>query len=77
MLAGCGGAGSGKSTLLKCVNLVEDIDAGRVVVEGEEIEVPSVDVNCVRRGIGIVYQSFNLFPHMTVLRNITLAPARL
>ncbi|HEX2729206.1 MAG TPA: amino acid ABC transporter ATP-binding protein [Rubrobacteraceae bacterium] len=69
-----GASGSGKSTLLKCVNLVEPIDAGRVVVEGEEITAPGVDVNRVRRGIGIVYQSFNLFPHMTVLQNITLAP---
>jgi len=69
-----GASGSGKSTLLKCVNLVEPIDAGRVVVEGEEITAEGVDANRIRRRIGIVYQSFNLFPHMTVLRNITLAP---
>jgi polar amino acid transport system ATP-binding protein len=69
-----GASGSGKSTLLKCVNLVEPIDSGRVVVEGEEITAAGVDTNRIRRGIGIVYQSFNLFPHMTVLRNITLAP---
>ena len=69
-----GASGSGKSTLLRCVNLVEPIDAGRVVVEGEEITAPGVDANRIRRRIGIVYQSFNLFPHMTVLRNITLAP---
>ena len=69
-----GASGSGKSTLLKCVNLVEPIDAGRVVVEGEEITAPGVDANRIRRRIGIVYQSFNLFPHMTLLRNITLAP---
>jgi polar amino acid transport system ATP-binding protein len=69
-----GASGSGKSTLLKCVNLVEPIDSGRVVVEGEDITAPSVDANRIRRRIGIVYQSFNLFPHMTVLRNITLAP---
>jgi polar amino acid transport system ATP-binding protein len=69
-----GASGSGKSTLLKCVNLVEPIDSGRVVVEGEEITAPGVDTNRIRRRIGIVYQSFNLFPHMTVLRNITLAP---
>jgi polar amino acid transport system ATP-binding protein len=68
------GLGSGKSTLLRCTNLVEPIDAGRVVVEGEEITAPGVDADRVRRKIGIVYQSFNLFPHMTVLRNITLAP---
>jgi polar amino acid transport system ATP-binding protein len=69
-----GASGSGKSTLLKCVNLVEPIDAGRVVVEGEEITAQSVDANRIRRRIGIVYQAFNLFPHMTVLRNVTLAP---
>ena len=69
-----GASGSGKSTLLKCVNLVEPIDSGRVVVEGEDITASSVDANRIRRRIGIVYQSFNLFPHMTVLRNITLAP---
>jgi polar amino acid transport system ATP-binding protein len=69
-----GASGSGKSTLLRCVNLVEPIDSGRVVVEGEEITERGVDANRIRRRIGIVYQSFNLFPHMTVLRNITLAP---
>ena len=69
-----GASGSGKSTLLRCVNLVEPIDAGRIVVEGEEITAPGVDANRIRRRIGIVYQSFNLFPHMTVLTNITLAP---
>jgi polar amino acid transport system ATP-binding protein len=69
-----GASGSGKSTLLRCVNLVEPIDSGRVVVDGEEITAQGVDTNRIRRGIGIVYQSFNLFPHMTVLRNITLAP---
>ena len=69
-----GASGSGKSTLLKCVNLVEPIDSGRVVVAGEEITAEGVDANRIRRRIGIVYQSFNLFPHMTVLRNITLAP---
>jgi polar amino acid transport system ATP-binding protein len=69
-----GASGSGKSTLLRCVNLVEPIDSGRIVVEGEEITAQGVDANRLRRRIGIVYQSFNLFPHMTVLRNITLAP---
>ena len=69
-----GASGSGKSTLLRCVNLVEPIDSGRVVVEGEEITAEGVDANRIRRRIGIVYQSYNLFPHMTVLRNITLAP---
>jgi polar amino acid transport system ATP-binding protein len=69
-----GASGSGKSTLLRCINLVEQIDSGRVVVAGEEITAEGVDANRIRRRIGIVYQSFNLFPHMTVLRNITLAP---
>ena len=69
-----GASGSGKSTLLRCVNLIEPIDAGRIVVEGEEITARGVDVDRIRRRIGIVYQAFNLFPHMSVLRNITLAP---
>jgi polar amino acid transport system ATP-binding protein len=69
-----GASGSGKSTLLKCVNLVEPLDSGSIVVEGEEITAEGVDANRIRRRIGIVYQSYNLFPHMTVLRNITLAP---
>jgi polar amino acid transport system ATP-binding protein len=69
-----GASGSGKSTLLRCVNLVEPIDAGRIVVEGQEITARGVDVNSVRRRIGIVFQAFNLFPHMSVLRNVTLGP---
>ena len=69
-----GASGSGKSTLLRCINLLEPIERGRIVVEGEEITAPGIDVNRVRRHIGIVFQAFNLFPHMTVLRNITLAP---
>jgi polar amino acid transport system ATP-binding protein len=69
-----GASGSGKSTLLRCVNLLEPIDSGRILVEGEEITARNVDVNRIRRGIGIVFQAFNLFPHMTVLSNVTLAP---
>jgi polar amino acid transport system ATP-binding protein len=69
-----GASGSGKSTLLRCVNLLEPIDEGRIVVAGREVTAPGVDPNEVRRGIGIVFQAFNLFPHMTVLRNVTLAP---
>jgi len=69
-----GASGSGKSTLLRCVNLVEPIDAGRIVVEGEDVTARHVDVNSVRRRIGIVFQAFNLFPHMSVLRNVTLGP---
>jgi polar amino acid transport system ATP-binding protein len=69
-----GASGSGKSTLLRCVNLLEPIDEGRILVGGEEISARGVDANRVRRGIGIVFQAYNLFPHMTVLRNVTLAP---
>jgi polar amino acid transport system ATP-binding protein len=71
-----GASGSGKSTLLRCVNLLEPIDAGRIVVGGEDITSPRVDVDRVRRGIGIVFQAFNLFPHLRVIDNITLAPRR-
>jgi polar amino acid transport system ATP-binding protein len=71
-----GASGSGKSTLLRCINLLEPIDAGRIVVGGEDLGARGVDVNHVRRQIGIVFQSFNLFPHMTVLRNLTLAPVK-
>ena len=71
-----GASGSGKSTLLRCINLLEPIDAGRIAVDGEEITANGVDVNAVRRGIGIVFQSFNLFPHMSVLDNVTLAPRK-
>ena len=68
--------GIGKSTLLRCINLLEPIDAGRIVVEGDEITATGVDVNRIRRRIGIVFQSFNLFPHMSVLDNVTLAPRK-
>jgi polar amino acid transport system ATP-binding protein len=69
-----GASGSGKSTLLRCINLLEPLDAGGIFLAGEEITRPGVDVNAVRRRIGIVFQAFNLFPHMTVLRNVTLGP---
>ncbi len=71
-----GSSGSGKSTLLRCVNLIEPIDAGRIMIEGKEITAPGVDVNRIRRRIGIVFQAFNLFPHMSVLDNVTLAPRK-
>ena len=71
-----GASGSGKSTLLRCVNVLEPIDAGRIVVSGEEVTAPGVDVNRIRREIGIVFQSFNLFPHLSVLENVTLAPRK-
>jgi polar amino acid transport system ATP-binding protein len=69
-----GASGSGKSTLLRCVNMLERLDAGRIFLGGEELTRRGVDVNAIRRRIGIVFQAFNLFPHMTVLRNVTLAP---
>src|SRR5262245_44619731 len=69
-----GASGSGKSTLLRCVNLIEPVDAGRIVLDRIEITRHGVDANRIRRRIGIVFQSYNLFPHMTVLRNVTLAP---
>jgi polar amino acid transport system ATP-binding protein len=71
-----GASGSGKSTLLRCLNLLEPIDSGRISLWGQEITGANVDQNLVRRYIGIVFQSFNLFPHMSVLRNITLAPIK-
>jgi polar amino acid transport system ATP-binding protein len=71
-----GASGSGKSTLLRCVNLLERIDEGRIVVGEQEITARGVDVNAVRRGIGIVFQAFNLFPHMSVLANVTLGPRK-
>jgi polar amino acid transport system ATP-binding protein len=71
-----GASGSGKSTLLRCVNLLEPIERGRIVVLGEEITARGVDVNRIRREIGIVFQAFNLFPHMSVLGNVTLGPRK-
>ena len=71
-----GSSGSGKSTLLRCINLLEPIDAGRIVIEGDEITAHGVDVNRIRRRIGIVFQAFNLFPHMSVLDNVALAPRK-
>ena len=71
-----GSSGSGKSTLLRCINLLEEIDAGRIIVGGDEITAKGVDVNRIRRRIGIVFQAFNLFPHLRVIDNITLAPRR-
>ena len=71
-----GASGSGKSTLLRCINLLERIDAGTIVVDGQTLTGAKVDVNRLRQKIGIVFQSYNLFPHMTVLENVTLAPIR-
>ncbi len=71
-----GASGSGKSTLLKCVNLLVPIDEGQILLDGEDITAPGVNPNRVRERMGIVFQRFNLFPHMTVLDNITLAPRK-
>src|SRR5205085_9496700 len=71
-----GASGSGKSTLLRYVNLLERIEEGTIVVDGETVTNGAVDVNALRRKIGIVFQAYNLFPHMTVLQNVTLAPRK-
>jgi polar amino acid transport system ATP-binding protein len=71
-----GASGSGKSTLLRCINLLESIDDGQIFLDGEEISDPLINVDEVRRKLGMVFQSFNLFPHKTVLENITLAPIK-
>jgi len=71
-----GASGSGKSTLLRCINLLEPVDAGGIWIHGTDITVTGVDQNAIRRQVGIVFQSFNLFPHMTVLRNVSLAPVK-
>ena len=71
-----GASGSGKSTLLRCINLLETIDDGQIFLDGKEISDPLISVDEVRRKLGMVFQSFNLFPHKTVLENITLAPVK-
>jgi polar amino acid transport system ATP-binding protein len=71
-----GASGSGKSTLLRCINLLEKVDEGTIVVDGEPITNGKVDVNALRRKIGIVFQAYNLFPHMTVLQNVMLGPRK-
>ncbi|RUL91205.1 MULTISPECIES: amino acid ABC transporter ATP-binding protein [Micromonospora] len=71
-----GSSGSGKSTLLRCINLLEDLHDGTIELDGEDITAPGVDPDKVRRRIGMVFQSYNLFPHLSVLDNITLAPRR-
>ena len=71
-----GASGSGKSTLLRCINALEEIQAGVIRLGGERVSGRGIDVNALRKDVGIVFQSFNLFPHMTVLRNVTLAPTK-
>ena len=76
MVCVIGPSGSGKSTLLRCVNLLEEPTAGKIWVNGVEMTDPDVDIDAVRRGIGMVFQQFNLFPHLTVLENLTIAQRR-
>ena len=71
-----GASGSGKSTLLRCINLLEQVDEGTIVVDGQTVTGTKVDVNRLRQKIGIVFQAYNLFPHMTVLQNVMLAPRK-
>ncbi|MGP4108702.1 amino acid ABC transporter ATP-binding protein [Virgibacillus sp. L01] len=71
-----GPSGSGKSTFLRCINLLEDITAGEITIDGDELTDPNVDINEVRSQVGMVFQHFNLFPHKTVLENITLGPLK-
>jgi polar amino acid transport system ATP-binding protein len=72
-----GASGSGKSTLLRCVNALEEISSGAIRIEGDTVSGTGVDLNVLRRDVGIVFQSYNLFPHMSVLENVTLAPIRI
>ena len=77
VLVVCGPSGSGKSTLIRTLNRLEEIDGGRIEIDGRDIHAKGADVNALRAGIGFVFQSFNLFPHLTVLENCTLAPVKL
>jgi polar amino acid transport system ATP-binding protein len=70
-------SGSGKSTLLRCINALEPIDSGTISVDGDVVSGPGVDVNLLRRRVGMVFQAYNLFPHMTVLQNIIFGPTKL
>jgi general L-amino acid transport system ATP-binding protein len=71
----CGPSGSGKSTMIRCINRLEEHQAGRIVVDGTELTSDVKNVDAVRREVGMVFQHFNLFPHLTVLENLTLAPS--
>ncbi|AWL07247.1 amino acid ABC transporter ATP-binding protein [Massilia oculi] len=77
VLVVCGPSGSGKSTLIRTLNRLEEIDSGRIEIDGRDIHARGLDVNALRAGIGFVFQSFNLFPHLTVLENCTLVPVKL
>jgi ABC-type polar amino acid transport system ATPase subunit len=71
-----GPSGSGKSTLLRCINLLEDITSGRIIVDGMDIKDKDTDINFIRTEVGMVFQQFNLFPHMTAMENVTLGPIK-
>jgi polar amino acid transport system ATP-binding protein len=71
-----GASGSGKSTILRCINLLEPVDDGQILLDGEDITAPELDPRLIHRRVGLVFQSFNLFPHMTALDNVLLAPRR-
>jgi polar amino acid transport system ATP-binding protein len=71
-----GASGSGKSTLLRCVNALEEISSGEIRIDGDCVTGPGVDLNALRRDVGIVFQSYNLFPHMSVIENVMLAPTK-
>jgi polar amino acid transport system ATP-binding protein len=72
----CGPSGSGKSTLIRCINRLEFVQSGEIIVDGQSLSDPQIDLSQLRSNVGMVFQSFNLYPHMTVLRNITLAPIK-
>ncbi len=76
VLVVCGPSGSGKSTLIRCINRLEPIQSGQLVVDGQDVTAPGVDLPKLRAEIGMVFQQFNLYPHMTALENVTLAPVR-
>ena len=77
VVVGCGPSGSGKSTLIRTINRLEEIQGGRILVDGQDVHAPQQNVNALRAGIGFVFQQFNLFPHLTVLENCTLAAVQL
>ena len=72
----CGPSGSGKSTLIRCINRLESIQSGEIIVDGQSLSDPKFDPSKLRTHVGMVFQSFNLYPHMTVIQNITLAPTK-
>ncbi len=72
----CGPSGSGKSTFIRCINRLEEVQQGKIFIEGKDITTPHIDINTLRADIGMVFQHYNLYPHITVLKNVTLAPIK-